>query len=541
MPRIPVLLSSPPTRPDIAKLRTDDLAPSGTNFAFHYTPTTPSHNERPHSKNSIPSKPRPFVYSLSTLLEIPSRLAHPPSVKSSHSSRWSIVPEMSVSLEDILSMRHVSPLSLKDFEQYLLFEEYGAENLYFILWLNDYDQQYNAGKSHLQLTHSIARAKATFFSSDSQYELNLAASRVADFCSSPGDSIDPMADHPQNRRVYSPAFSHKSLSPQDPPATPPHPSAYTGVRDDVELMLRTSARRFVRARSRNAGYQRAFCVVLGGLQTIAIALAPLLMSVLRHQGRWVRFGMIPPLWMGLTVMLCSLNGICLVIYLMGGSRQLYPFELARPPISAPLAPSPYQCSFNTAETLHDVKSLQPCLYPPSPSTTSLSPPGLLVQGPYATDGRSAENGQANTYTLPPVRPVSSLGNLFEFETAGFIPAQDQDTASMYSSADAESTLAPLSTNCGSEPSTGRFSGTTKLFFDFDSLPVKTLDATSGPSTLRSVRGPGPKGLLSAVFGPLTQIKSPAVSRAQWEVVVRSMAVSALVALVVVAVLVAAPI
>lgn len=184
---------------------------------------------------------------------------------------------------------------------------------YFILWLNDYTTQCDTGKSSIQLKHSIARAKASFFSSDSQYQLNLAASRVDEFFTIAGATVDPMLDDAQNHRVYFPDFSSKSSAPRDSPKAVPHPSAFASVRADVELMLRTSARRFVRARSRNAGYQRAFCVVLGGLQTIAIALAPLLVSILRKQGRWVRLGMFPPLWMGLTILLCSLNGICLVI------------------------------------------------------------------------------------------------------------------------------------------------------------------------------------------------------------------------------------
>ena len=114
-------------------------------------------------------------------------------------------------------------------------------------------------------------------------------------------------------------------------------------------------------------------------------------------------------------------------------------------------------------------------------------------------------------------------------------------SSMYSSADVESTLAPLSIVEGSETSASKFSGATKFFFDFDSLPAKTLDATSGPSTLRSVRCSGATGLLGAVFGPLTEIRSPVVSRAQWEVVVRSTVISALVSLVLVAVLIAIPV
>lgn len=223
---------------------------------------------------------------------------------------------------------------------------------------------------------------------------------------------------------------------------------------------------------------------------------------------------------------------------MGGSRQLYPFELTRPPISAPLPHSPYESSFAISETPYDLKSPRLCVHPPSTSTTTLSPLGLVVHGPY--DERYAEKISGETYTLPPIRPVSPLGEVFEFETAGFIPAYDHDAASTFSGTDAEYTLA-FSTMNGSERSASRFSGGTKFFFDFDSLPTKTLNPTSGPPTLRAAQVTGAAGLLGAVFGQLTQIRSPVVSRAQWEVVVRSMAISALVALIVVAVLVAAPI
>lgn len=88
MSKISVLLGSPPARPDMAKLRNSDLAPSANNLSFQHSPRLSSHSQKPHSENSIPGKPKPFVYSLSTLLEIPSRLTHPPSVKSSHGNRW---------------------------------------------------------------------------------------------------------------------------------------------------------------------------------------------------------------------------------------------------------------------------------------------------------------------------------------------------------------------------------------------------------------------------------------------------------------------
>jgi hypothetical protein len=140
----------------------------------------------------------------------------------------------------------------------------------------------------------LARAKATFFSSDSQYELNLAAVRISEFYA----LVDGVA-------------------PGESPG-PPRPDAFAAIRGDVEVMLRTSARRFVKSRSRNAGTQRVLCIIFGGLLTMAIALAPLMVSRFSDRNRYIRFGMIPPLWVGLTVFLCSANGICLVLVCFSG-------------------------------------------------------------------------------------------------------------------------------------------------------------------------------------------------------------------------------
>lgn len=42
---------------------------------------------------------------------------------------FKVVPIFRVALEDILDGKHLPPLSLKDFEEYLLFDERSAENL----------------------------------------------------------------------------------------------------------------------------------------------------------------------------------------------------------------------------------------------------------------------------------------------------------------------------------------------------------------------------------------------------------------------------
>ncbi|CAE6334441.1 unnamed protein product, partial [Rhizoctonia solani] len=465
--------------------------------------------------NSIPPRPRPYVFSGSTLLDIPSRLARPPSVKSV-GKQWTMVPEMSVSLDEILAMRHLSPLSLKDFEQYLLFEEYGAENLYFLLWLNDYAALYHAGNPPLRLYHSLVRAKATFFSSDSQYELNLAAVRISEFYA----LVDGLVD---------------GVAPGEAPA-PPHPDAFAAIRTDVEVMLRTSARRFVKSRSRNAGTQRVLCVIFGGLLTMAIALAPLMVSHFSERNRYIRFGMIPPLWLGLTVFLCSANGVCLILYLMGGSRQLHPFELVRPAISAPVPrepQSPYQASFTTIDTSHDVKG--------QPLGSSFVQYPNAVHSPQQARAHVDLSSRPDVYVLPRIRPGTPImESAFEFETAGFIPSQDDDdtaTMSDHASTYVESTIAPSA----SAQTAGARSSVTKFNFDFDALPSKTLNSTSGPPTLEAARGNGIKRMLTKVAGPVTRVSSPVISRAQWEVVIRSMVVAALFALIVSGILVAVPI
>ncbi|CAE7208865.1 unnamed protein product, partial [Rhizoctonia solani] len=226
-------------------------------------------------------------------------LSRPPSVKSV-GKRWTIVPEMAVSLEEILAMRHLSPLSLKDFEQYLLFEEYGAENLYFLLWLDDYTSQFHSSSSSRHLYHSMARVKATFFSPDSQYELKFAALRISE--------IYALVD---------------SAAPGESPALP-HPEAFAAIREEVEVMLRTSARCFVQSRSRNAGAQRALCVVFGGLLTMAIVLAPLMISRFSEHNRYIRFGMIPPSGLDLLSFCVLLMEYALFCYLgTGTTRQTF--------------------------------------------------------------------------------------------------------------------------------------------------------------------------------------------------------------------------
>ena len=63
------------------------------------------------------------------LLALPYRLTHPPPPHAS-SSTWGITPHFRIPLEEILDRKHLPPLGLKDFEEWLLLIDRMPECLY---------------------------------------------------------------------------------------------------------------------------------------------------------------------------------------------------------------------------------------------------------------------------------------------------------------------------------------------------------------------------------------------------------------------------
>jgi len=156
----------------------------------------------PLPAGSRPKKnPNPFP--VLNVIKVPLRVLKPPKVTGMVGSVRSLrsTPMSDVRLEDVIANKHLSPLSLKDFEGHLVFKEYSAENLYFILWLNEYTKEYAAWKAdpassgavsqpnantdpfaarsaaHLPayLAESLRRGLEVFFSPDAPLELNLSS------------------------------------------------------------------------------------------------------------------------------------------------------------------------------------------------------------------------------------------------------------------------------------------------------------------------------------------------------------------------------
>ncbi|KAG8930627.1 hypothetical protein FRC02_003954 [Tulasnella sp. 418] len=425
-----------------------------------------------------PATPPIFHYTLKGVFQLPRRLIDPPKAGVGTVRSFKITPLYDVVLSEVLDGKYLPPLCLKDFEEYLVFVEHSAENLYFHCWLRDYLKKYEdwqASIRHLPeserptsnpaLVINWARARGTFLDRGATLELNL--------------------PHEVLEEVYRAKGPH------------PAPSTLAPLYKQVEEMLHESLMRFVTTACGNSGRARGFFGIFVGICVIAIGLIPVLLSILDHRSRWVRLTALPAFWFGATTLVAALHGVCVVIFLFGDCRQLYPYELARPSLSPPqpLPPLPLPVTTKNA----------PPIPPPSLSTTmnrddsSQTKQGSIfedhkisISSPYPEDSPSF-----------PSHPKDNTAASFLSETAGFItpfsPSEYED-------------------HKRSSP---------PLLFDFDSLPVPVRN----PNSPRASSAPSSKLARRGIMCQLTKVLDPAVTRAQWTIIMRSAVLGVLIALV----------
>ncbi|KAI0313054.1 hypothetical protein OF83DRAFT_1176054 [Amylostereum chailletii] len=306
-------------------------------------------HRRPSATSPPEKQPRTFTFTLKALLSLPYRLCNPPPAVGKVRS-CQVTPLFKVRLEDVLNKKHLPPLGLKDFEEWLLFVEGCPENLhvlpppfftrpsltflpssYFMLWLKEYAVRYNQWVAQNRppkpdaqyssrdeyrfstqalpsnaLAHFYLRAKQTFFTPGGDYELNI-----------PSDILTPF-------------HTGHFVSPH------PDPLVFSDLAWQVHHMLKESLDRFVLAAYNNVGTNRALCGTVGGtVIALAGSVPPIVVNFMHGHSRWLRLLALPGLWLGLTIVLASLHGVCMMVYIFGDLRQLRKFELARPSISAP--------------------------------------------------------------------------------------------------------------------------------------------------------------------------------------------------------------
>ncbi|KIM23811.1 hypothetical protein M408DRAFT_319488, partial [Serendipita vermifera MAFF 305830] len=514
------------------------------------------------SSTTSSASPQRFPYLFRNVADFPRRLFHPPqlSVPRVGTVRsLTLKPCYKVSLEDVLNGRHLPPLGRKEFEDFLYFKEYSVENLYFYVWFISYQAEWslwatnaNANgngdlKPNPKLAMSYARAKETFFTSGSPWELNLPQRTLQQL-------LQPQTPHPG-------------------PSSHPHPNALAEVRFEVNNYLSDSLTRFIVQNGGNAGRYRGLFAVSLGLIVIGIGLIPIVLNSLAHDHTWQqklnRLASIPALWFGFATLIMGLHGICILIFLFGDARQLYPYELRRPNISSPICCAPTFAlnpnlianNNNTNSSLHPNKRQD---YPPNTRRpTSLAALALdtqrrrssvpvtispqkerhdrteFVHLPGAPPSETQSPTTATTATfVTPLYPDLPLA--FDFDALPIPPtmrvpdwkASDETNSSPTAPSSFTAWEQHVGTN---QPYSASATNDSATF-----TKVKSTSSTGGTSSSTSALLRRKYHAMKqwewnkerAVFSPLTRVLDPIVTRVQWEIVMRSSLFALVISLVI---------
>ncbi|CAE6420419.1 unnamed protein product [Rhizoctonia solani] len=309
-------------------------------------------NEQPESWS-----PKPL-----NIKHLPSRLKNAPQRPTGVplKKRFAVIPEYDIPLSEIMDDLHASPLSLREFEEYLLYVERTVENLYFCLWLKQYTQTYrdwerrqpappsdsdfgNPSTSifkrptdrdrtqsiNVPLANSFQRAKHLFFDPSSQYELNVTE-----------DMIDPIREwvKPPKKSTPGKKSTRKEAWEESPETEPdteaqevsfvhPHPDAFQRVLTETEGTLRQSLTRFFQLSFTNSGRSHDKLGYGVWFVYIMAALATSISLIMTHKPRALRLAVTPMLLNAWCVGLSTYNGICPAIFAFGDARQKYPYEI----------------------------------------------------------------------------------------------------------------------------------------------------------------------------------------------------------------------
>ncbi|THH31458.1 hypothetical protein EUX98_g2730, partial [Antrodiella citrinella] len=356
-------------------------------------PSTPA----PGLQYALPApqqtQPRTVKLTPSAILSLPHRLAHPPPAKGQLPS-WGVIPAFDIRLEDILDRKHLPPLGLKDFEEWLLFVDHAAENLYFILWLREYTARYTAWAQQSKREHEFLRSSTStqslsLSSPGHPLRTNLTDSHRSPFpsfpnttfCHSPSSPNLTTADatrypvtHPQNPSPCpSPSPSpprrrdrhhHRYLLPPSPPSslalfylraketflTPNKPYELDVPSEVLMVFHQSSSTKSSRQPMQLAPppdpaiFNELASIIEENLKE---SLAKFVVATYNNVGMprahcgsagGLSIGIIwsaPILAANFSLGGAPMYGVCMMIYIFGDLRQLRSFELLRPQISPP--------------------------------------------------------------------------------------------------------------------------------------------------------------------------------------------------------------
>ncbi|KAG8718101.1 hypothetical protein FRC09_013161 [Ceratobasidium sp. 395] len=278
---------------------------------------------------------------------------HPPPPSEKERYLLFVAPRYDVALEDVVANKHLPPLSLQDFEDYLQYVEGTPQNLHFHQWLERYHTLHEAWVSTVLptipststggyrprdlwerlnpcqdwvLKEEFAYAKARWFYESASARLDVTEEMRRTVLAIP--NLPPPPETYQNELTQKlPSFPNQ-----------PTPSHFDAIRERITSHLRTALTRFLRLAFCNSGLWHTCASHMGAtVMFLAPGLALWILGI--YSGRRGLVGRsLPLIWAGFWIMLMCTNGHCFAMWLTGDARQLYPartYDRVAPPLYEP--------------------------------------------------------------------------------------------------------------------------------------------------------------------------------------------------------------
>ncbi|KAG8718100.1 hypothetical protein FRC09_013160 [Ceratobasidium sp. 395] len=310
-------------------------------------------------------RPLPHWLTLGAFRSVGKRLMHPPPPSGKERYWLFVAPRYDVALEDVVANKHLPPLSLQDFEDYLKYVEGTSQNLYvqptlrlshwfpahpansrryFHQWLERYQALHEAWVSTVLPTISSTSTggyrprdlwerlhpcqdwvlKEEFAYAKARWLYESAPARL-DVTEEIRRSVLEIPNLPPSEASQS-ELTHKLPSFPNQPT----PSHFDAIRIHVVSHLRSAFTRFLRLAFCNSGLWHACASHMGAtVMFLAPGLALWILGICGGR-RGLVGGSLPLIWAGFWIMLMCTNGHCFAMWLTGDARQLYPHELVRP-------------------------------------------------------------------------------------------------------------------------------------------------------------------------------------------------------------------
>jgi len=470
--------------------------------------------------------PKRAGYDFRNISSLPNRIFNPPAIVKSSSSlgqnnksseksekettfgkvrRFTQTPMCQVKLEDVLDGQHLPPLTLNEFEDYLIHVQFAVEKLYFYFWLKDYTSKYAQWQSdlakksgraseHLKnetdkdieddhkystmrtlsgktLRHSESNEKKTIGReleapdsigvnclSYSPTELPLPAELEASFEFALGTflpSLQTKKDWTPGRDLELNLSSATKKKFREKIRNSKAPFAFDLIRKEVMEMLNDSMKCWLSKSSGNADSNRVWFALSLGAFCIAAAITASIFIMIKASSPLVSLSSTPMFWLGVAVFVSGLYQTCPVIFLFGAYRQIHVWELLRAKDGTEINPGTFDSPFSSS-------------YPPQ----TLDSPSQAIDD-HLKNGNAGAQNKNSLQPAGSTFPLKEKHDMHQGEDQMKISSETKHSNNEYGE-----------------------NGTSFLYRRLSSIKKST------------------KKLSPGVFGPVTEVISPIVVRAQ---------------------------